>query len=310
MSQTYKATGIILKGQPFKESDRLVTVLTPEYGLISAVAPGAKKQKSRLRGRCELFVINEMSIVKGRSLDKIIQVETLESHPGLSKNLNKLAAGQYLAELVLGLALSEQPQVGLYELLKEHLKRIEILDDRENIFAPLSQAVFHLLAIAGIAPQVHSCNLSQKSLTANFTEMDWQVGFSFDSGGVIDLSVLNRDSYPYTTYNPKSNLISSKFSVREQSSSYNDSKVGFENNNQILPKIDERLNATELTLLQQLNLNSLPQIEQILPQQLEENSINLAWSKIEYLLRNYAQYHSGRLIRSANLVDNLSIAEY
>jgi DNA repair protein RecO (recombination protein O) len=307
MSQTYKATGIILKGKPFKESDRLVTVLTPEYGLISAVAPGAKKQKSRLRGRCELFVINEMSIVKGRSLDKIIQVETLESYPGLSKNLNKLAAGQYLAELVLGLALSEQPQVGLYELLKEHLKRIEILDDRENILARLSQAVFHLLAIAGIAPQVHSCNLSQKSLTANFTETDWQVGFSFDSGGVIDLSLLNRDSNPYNT---KDNLISSKFSVREQSSSYNDSKVGFENNNQILPKIDERLNAIELTLLQQLNLNSLPQIGKILPQQLEENSLNIAWSKIEYLLRNYAQYHSGRLIRSANLVDNLSIAEY
>jgi DNA repair protein RecO (recombination protein O) len=307
MSQTYKATGIILKGKPFKESDRLVTVLTPEYGLISAVAPGAKKQKSRLRGRCELFVINQMSIVKGRSLDKIVQAETLESFPGLSKNLSKLAAGQYLAELVLGLALSEQPQVGLYELLKEHLKRIEILDDRENIFARLSQAVFHLLAIAGIAPQVHSCNLSQKSLVANFTEMNWQVGFSFDSGGIIDLSELNRDK---TSSSTKEGVISPKFRVWEQNSSYNDTKVGLGNTNKILPKIDERLNAIELTLLQQLNLNSLPQIGQVLPQQLEENSINLAWSKIEYLLRNYAQYHSGRLIRSADLVDNLSIVEY
>jgi DNA repair protein RecO (recombination protein O) len=292
MSQTYKATGIILKGQSFKESDRLLTVLTPEYGLISAVAPGAKKQKSRLRGRCELFVINEMSIVKGRSLDRIIQVETLESYPGLSKNLSKLAAGQYLAELVLGLALSEQPQVGLYELLKEHLKRIEILENRENIFARLSQAVFHLLAIAGIAPQVHSCNLSQKSLVANFIELNWQVGFSFDSGGIIDLSELNGDRTPYS------------------STSDRDSQLVTENTKKILPKIDERLNAIELTLLQQLNLNSLPQIGQILPQQLQENSIDLAWSKIEYLLRNYAQYHSGRLIRSADLVDNLSIVEY
>ncbi|MEY2856128.1 MAG: hypothetical protein RLZZ74_437, partial [Cyanobacteriota bacterium] len=43
MNQKYKATGIVLKGSSLKENDRLVTVLTPEYGLIRAVAPGAKK---------------------------------------------------------------------------------------------------------------------------------------------------------------------------------------------------------------------------------------------------------------------------
>jgi DNA repair protein RecO (recombination protein O) len=290
MNQTYKATGIILKGKPFKESDRLVTVLTPEYGLISAVAPGAKKHKSRLRGRCELFVINEMSIVRGRSLDKIIQVETLESYPGLSRNLSKLAAGQYLAELVLGLALSEQPQVELYELLKEHLKRIENLDSQQNIFAYLAQAVFHLLASAGIAPQVHNCSLSQKCLVANFTNVSWQVGFSFDSGGVVDLAELKDDPI-------------------DQSSQNHNQKVK-ENTKIALAKIDERLNAIELTLLQQLNLNYLPQNSQIVPQQLDKISIDLAWSKIEHLLRNYAQYHSGRLIRSANLVDNLTVVEF
>ncbi|MGL5806906.1 MAG: DNA repair protein RecO [Xenococcaceae cyanobacterium] len=291
MSQTYKATGIILKGKPFNESDRLVTVLSPEYGLISAIAPGAKKHKSRLRGRCELFVINEMSIVKGRSLDRIIQLETLESYPGLSKNLSKLAAGQYLAELVLSLALSEQPQVEFYELFTEHLKRIESLDSEQNIFAPLAQAVFHLLAIAGVAPQVHKCNLSQQSLIANFTELHWQVGFSFDSGGVIDLIALNQEN-------------------KELNSRERTFEIVRDNNQKTLPKIDERLSATELTLLQQLSSNYLPQISLILPQQSDNRSIDIAWTKIEHLLRNYAEYHSGRLIRSANLVDNLSILKF
>jgi DNA repair protein RecO (recombination protein O) len=299
MSQTYKTKGIILKGKPFKESDRLVTVLSPEHGLISAIAPGAKKHKSRLRGRCELFVVNEMAIVSGRSLDKIIQVETLESYPGLSKNLSKLAAGQYLAELVLGLALSEQPQVELYELLTEHLKRIERLDSEQNIFAYLAQAVFHLLAIAGVAPQVHNCNLSQNSLVADFTELHWQVGFSFDSGGVIDLGALDRENHEYYR------------SDREACAQRNrHGNILEENTQKTLPKIDQRLNAIELTLLQQLGLNYLPQISQIIPQQLQENSVDIAWAKIEHLLRNYAEYHSGRLIRSASLVDNLSIVEY
>ncbi|NJP21762.1 MAG: hypothetical protein HC763_25260 [Hydrococcus sp. CRU_1_1] len=73
MTKTYQATGIILKGMPLGEADRLLTILSPEYGLIRAVAPGARKHKSRLRGRSELFVVNQWLIVKGRSLDKLLK---------------------------------------------------------------------------------------------------------------------------------------------------------------------------------------------------------------------------------------------
>ena len=110
-SKTYQATGIILKGMPMGEADRLVTLLTPEFGLIRAVAPGSRKHKSSLRGRCEMFVVNQFFLAKGRSLDKITQAQTIESYPALSRDLGKLAAGQYLAELVLCCALSEQPQI-------------------------------------------------------------------------------------------------------------------------------------------------------------------------------------------------------
>src|SRR4028119_989456 len=121
MSRTYKATGINLKSMPLGEADKLVTILTREFGLIRAVAPGARKQKSQLGGRSGLFVVNELLIAKGRSLDKIIQAETKESYPGLGKDLGKLAASQYLAELVLCQADAEQPQEGLYDVLNEHL---------------------------------------------------------------------------------------------------------------------------------------------------------------------------------------------
>ena len=66
------------------ESDRVLTVLTREFGLIRAVAPGVRKQRSTIGGRSELFVVNELLIAKGRSLDKITQADTVQSHPGLS----------------------------------------------------------------------------------------------------------------------------------------------------------------------------------------------------------------------------------
>jgi DNA repair protein RecO (recombination protein O) len=182
MSGTYQASGIILKGMPLGEADRLVTILTPEYGLVRAVAPGARKYKSSLRGRCELFVVNNFLLVGGRSLDRIIQAETIESYPKLSQDLAKLTAGHYLAELVLAVALSEQPQVELYELFREHLRRVEQIDSN-NILSCLCQGVFHILAVAGIAPRVYNCCVSGKAI-----ETTEKVGFSFDGGGVINLN--------------------------------------------------------------------------------------------------------------------------
>lgn len=280
MTRIYKATGINLKGMPLGEADRLVTVLTSEFGLIRAVAPGARKHKSQLRGRSELFVVNQLVIAKGRSLDKITQAETIESYPGLSRDLGKLAASQYLAELVLSVALSEQPQTELYELFNEHLRRIELLPNQENLFAHLAQAVFHLLAIAGIAPRVHTCYLTQEALTANFIDPQWRVGFSFEVGGLVSLS----------------------------------SKVLPINSVEVdlkpLPKVNTQLKAVELTLLQQLGAKSLPCVSEIFPYELDSSSLDIAWVKIERLLRDYAQYHVGCSFRSAVLVDTLSPLEF
>ncbi|MEO1623246.1 MAG: DNA repair protein RecO, partial [Cyanobacteria bacterium J06632_3] len=151
--RSYKATGINLKGMPMGESDRLVTVLTKEYGLVRAIAPGARKHKSRLSGRSGLFVVNDLFFSKGKSIDKLIQAETVRSFPGLSKDLAKLTASQYLAEIALSQALSDQPQEELYYLLLEHLSRLEAAA-KPHILACLAQATFHLLALAGVAPEV------------------------------------------------------------------------------------------------------------------------------------------------------------
>ncbi|MDB9314455.1 DNA repair protein RecO [Spirulina sp. CS-785/01] len=194
MSQSFKATGINLKTMPYGESDRLVTILTAQAGLVYAVAPGARKAKSRLRGRLELFVVNELLIVKGRSLDKIIQAETLESYPGLSRNLAKLATGQYWAEIVLAVGLSEQTQEDLYELLNEHLRRLDRLILNPNptqstpqILAHLVHGLYHLLAITGLAPQLQHCCLTGDLITPNPQGEKWRVSFSFDGGGLVNL---------------------------------------------------------------------------------------------------------------------------
>lgn len=278
MNQKYKATGIVLKGSSLKENDRLITVLTPEYGLIRAVAPGAKKYKSQLRGRTELFVVNEFLIIRGRSLDKIIQADTIYTYPGLSRDIGKLATAQYLAELAIALAVDEQPQPELYELLNEHLRRVEGFPVGESIYPYLAQAVFHLLAIAGLTPQVFNCCVTQRAVVPNFIP-SWQVGFSFEGGGIVSLEAIQtRQS-------------------EDEEESYN----------LRLPKIERRFNAWELTIMQHLSNPDLPEVASFSSNKPADFDSETAWMRIEKILREYIQYHIGKTIRSANLVDNLYV---
>ncbi len=302
MSRTYKATGINLKTQALGESDRIVTILTQEFGLIRAVAPGARKHNSSLGGRSGMFVVNELLIAKGRSLDKITQAQTLKTYPGLAQDLGKLSASQYLAEIVLCQALSEQPQEELYELFTEHLQRLEALPKTEAtaVVAHLAQGVFHLLALAGITPQVQVCCLTQRPLTPDFTDPNWQVGFSITAGGTVCLeaweglrSQEESRKHKHASFLPSPHLLPIPSSL----------KSGYQTvaHRQEIPVISSRLNATELAMFQQL---SQPEIMQV------NSGKDYSWLSVEQILRQYAQYHLGRPIRSASLIDSYFAANH
>jgi DNA repair protein RecO (recombination protein O) len=321
MSGTYTATGINLKTMPLGETDRLLTVLTQEYGLVRVVAPGARKHQSSLRGRSDLFAVNQLLIAKGKSLDKIVQVESVVSYPGLGADLGKLTASQYLAELVLYQALSDQPQVELFGLFNQQLRHLEQLP-KSSTLASLVQAIFQLLAQAGVEPQVQACCMTQQLLNPDFTTPDWQVGFSAAAGGTVILAELDQLAATHASV-PKSPPKLRVKSAELAKQYLADSTLATPRTNRVAEANDrrsasvpvsktkskdamgDRLNAVELTVLQHLAesdlldadgtlnspvLRSLPITEQV-------------WLSMERILRHYAQYHFDRPIRSAALIE-------
>ena len=287
MSKTYKATGINLKAQPLGESDKIVTILTQEFGLIRAVATGARKQNSSLGGRMGMFVVNELLISQGRNLDRITQAETIKTYPGLSKDLGKLAASQYLAEIVLCQALSEQPQIEIYELFNKHLQRLEDIPKTEIkcIVAYLAQGVFQLLNLAGLTPQVESCCLTQRLLTPDWTNPQWQVGFSIPSGGIICLDA-------WKSLRKEIEQGKENGEIAQTCASNPSYETVF--HQQELPIISRRLNGKQLVMLQHLSETEIIQIDA---------ASDSGWLAVEQILRQYIQYHLGQPIRSATLID-------
>lgn len=196
MKGNFQTTGIIVRKKPLGESDLLITFLSPELGLKKAIASSAREYKSIFRGRSELLMVNNFVLIKGRKLDRILQMETQKSYQKLSTSIGKLTMSQYLAELILHLAI-EEPQPELYTLFLEHLRRMENLNHDDLLFAHLAQAVYHFLAVSGIAPKVHHCVYSQKPIIPNFQQPHWRVGFSFAGGGVTEYVKSSATSHLY-----------------------------------------------------------------------------------------------------------------
>jgi DNA repair protein RecO (recombination protein O) len=289
MGGTYKVTGINLKTSPLGESDRLITLLTEEQGLLRAVAPGARKHRSTLGGRSGLFVVNQLLIAKGRTLDKIIQAETLESYPGLSQDLSKLTASQYIAELIIDQALSDQPQAELFLFLRQYLTLLEQLP-QAAILACLTHALFQLLIYAGIAPQVQACCVSRRAVVPELDRLDWRVGFSVFSGGVVLPSEVEQLAAEQAAARSPAQVASSRAPYR---AAYPVAKA---------TQTCSWLTSQETYLLQQLA--DPDWFHQALTTQpglvLDSSQI---WLKLERLLRQYAEHHFDRPIRSAALID-------
>jgi len=296
MSRTYKATGINLKSIPMGESDRLLTILTREHGLIQVLAMGARKHNSSLSGRSGLFVVNHLLIAKGKTLDKLTQAETLESYPKLSQDLKRLTASQYLAELCLCQALSEQPQEELFDQLNQHLKQLE--QAPAHLILPyLTYAILQFLIMEGVAPQVYRCCVTQVPLMPDLETPSWQAGFSAPAGGVVTLEALHRLQQRKPAPIPKS---APAKSVQDQSGSFHAAGV-FKRE----IHLHRQISAMELAVLQAIVQLTLTEnsFEEVLAGSTPASVTLADWLAVERLLRQYAQYHFDRPIRSASLMD-------
>lgn len=73
-------SAIVLSRINFSESDKIITVITPEYGTLSLMARGVRKVKSKLAGGIELFSVSNISYIKGKNDISTLISTRLQTH--------------------------------------------------------------------------------------------------------------------------------------------------------------------------------------------------------------------------------------
>lgn len=78
-AKSYRTRGIILRTQKLGEADRIITLLSPERGVIRAAAKGVRRTSSKMGATLEPFMEVDAQIVIGKSLHTITQAQLI--HP-------------------------------------------------------------------------------------------------------------------------------------------------------------------------------------------------------------------------------------
>jgi DNA repair protein RecO (recombination protein O) len=154
-------TGLVLRLTDYKDSSRILTVLTSTEGKLTVSARGALRRGSRLAAAAQLFAYSQMTLYHSRDRWTMTEAQTVELFAGLSGELDLLALGSYFAELLEAVSDEDSPNP---EVLSLGLNALYALSRSEKD-PLLIKAAFEmrLMCLAGFEPLVSVCAVCGKA---------------------------------------------------------------------------------------------------------------------------------------------------
>ena len=136
------------------ESDRLVTLLTADYGLVNAFVRGAKQLKTGLPLQPPFLHTANFQFIS-KTLTLLTALSLLKFFFDLRKDIERLAVAQYFAQLAFELANEGQPEE---EMLSVILNSFHLLCKGEKAIIQIKSVVeFRLMSLSGYMPNILAC---------------------------------------------------------------------------------------------------------------------------------------------------------
>ena len=145
-NQPIVTAGLVLRETVTRETDKILTVLTPDRGKISLIARGARRKNSRLAAACQLLAYSELTIYEKGQWFMLDEAETLELFTGLRTDFVALSLASYLADLTDATAQGEDTSQ-LLRLLLNALYALSVLHKPPQLVKPAFE--LRLMALSG-----------------------------------------------------------------------------------------------------------------------------------------------------------------
>lgn len=165
-------TGIVLSRTNFQEADRIITILTPDYGKIRLMAKGVRRERSKLAGGIELFSVSDVTFLPGRKeIGTLISSRLITHYGNIVNDIDRTMLGYELLKRT-NRVTEDAAGEEYFNLLKSALTGL----DDDALSKELVELWFtmQLLKITGHSPKL------RKDSNDNDLEIDKNYLFSYE----------------------------------------------------------------------------------------------------------------------------------
>lgn len=148
---------IVLRVTDYNDRDALLTVLSRNHGKLTIKARGLRRKNSPLIAPCQLLAYGEFTLFEYKGQYSINEAVSLELFQSLRKDLLKLAAATYFAQVSELISQEDIPNPELQSLLLNCLYAMSKLNLSHEFVKP----VFELRAacLSGYTPDLFGCHI-------------------------------------------------------------------------------------------------------------------------------------------------------
>lgn len=123
--KTIRTRAIVIRRTNYGEADRILQLLTPDYGKVSVMARGVRREKSKLAGGIELFATTDVTITTGKGDLGILTGSRLVKFYGtIMHDYDRLTFGYEILKQV-SRAADAIDEPAFYDLLEQGFSYLE-----------------------------------------------------------------------------------------------------------------------------------------------------------------------------------------
>lgn len=156
--ESFTIGAVILRETQYKDNDAILTLLTAEKGIISALARGVLNIKSKNRSALQLFCYSELEIqTSGKQY--FIKTATLkEQFYNVRNNMENFALACYVSDTACAFCTSESDETDAYRVVLNTLyalNRTQVTD--KPIWLIKAAYELKLCSVCGFMPDLSAC---------------------------------------------------------------------------------------------------------------------------------------------------------
>ncbi len=111
MDASLKVKGIVTRAVPYHESDMIITLVTVEYGAITATARGCLKPKAKLRYSAEPLNFGDYVLSGKNGRYVVTECSQIDSFLPITMDIEKYYAGAFVLETLQKLSREQNPEL-------------------------------------------------------------------------------------------------------------------------------------------------------------------------------------------------------